>query len=458
MNSLSARHRHTRTGLESVTHLHQRHVTMIALGGVIGAGLFVGTGAGIALAGPAVLISFGLAGLLALFIMRMLGEMAAEHPSGGAFSVHAEKALGPWAGFTIGWLYWSTVGVVLAVEATGAAKIAASWIPAVPQWTWVLIFMSTLTAINLTNVRNFGEFEFWFAGLKIAAIVLFLTLGTAAIAGLVPTVDSPGLTNLTHFLPNGWSGVVAGLLAVVFAFGGLEVVTIAAAEAEDPKHAIGKAVRTSITRLLIFYLGSMAVVVTLLPWNNAEVGASPYVAVLNRIGIPAAGQIMNAVILIALLSAINATLYGASRMLCSLAERGEAPKALLNRKNGVPGNAVLASVSFGFVSVMLNYLWPDTVFLLLLNAVGSSLLIVWGFIAISQIRLRRTIENPTVRMWGYPYLSWLTLAGIVAIIGLMLSDEQARGQILSTGVLVALIAATALSRTASRRRSLRGRT
>ena len=458
MNSLSGRHRHTRTGLETVTHLRERHVTMIALGGVIGAGLFVGTGAGIALAGPAVLISFGLAGILALLVMRMLGEMAAEYPSGGAFSVHAEKALGPWAGFTVGWAYWGTVGVVLAVEATGAAKIAAGWVPAVPQWAWVLIFMSALTAVNLTNVRNFGEFEFWFAGLKIAAIVLFLALGAAAIAGLLPNVDSPGFGNLTDFMPNGWGGVVAGFMAVVFAFGGLEVVTIAAADAEDPKHAIGKAVRTSMTRLLVFYLGSMAVVVTLLPWNDSEVGASPYVAVLNRLGIPAAGQIMNVVIFVALLSAINATLYGAARMLSSLADRGEAPKALLTRTNGVPRNAVLASVAFGFFSVLLNYLWPDTVFLLLLNAVGSALLVVWAFIAISQIRLRRTIEHPTVPMWGYPYLSWLALAAIAAIIVLMLSDEQARGQILSTGVLVAVIAAVGLSRSALRRRSLPDRT
>jgi aromatic amino acid permease len=247
-------------------------------------------------------------------------------------------------------------------------------------------------------------------------------------------------------------------MAVVFAFGGLEVVTIAAADAEDPKHAIKKAVRTSMTRLLVFYLGSMAVVVTLLPWNDSEVGASPYVAVLNRLGIPAAGQIMNVVIFVALLSAINATLYGAARMLSSLAERGEAPKALLARTNGVPRNAVLASTAFGFFSVLLNYLWPDTVFLLLLNAVGSALLVVWAFVAISQIRLRRTYANPAVPMWGYPYLSWLALAAIVGIIVLMLSDEQARGQILSTGVLVAVVAAVALGRSALRRRSVPDRT
>ncbi|SDH07753.1 aromatic amino acid permease [Lentzea fradiae] len=422
---------------------------MIALGGVIGAGLFVGTGAGIALAGPAVLISFTLAGILALLVMRMLGEMAAEHPSGGAFSVHAEKAIGPWAGFTVGWVYWSAVGVVLAVEATGAAKIASGWVPSVPQWAWVLLFMAALTAVNLADVRNFGEFEFWFAGLKVAAIVLFLALGVAAVAGVLPGVTSPGLTNLGDFLPNGWGGVVAGFMVTVFAFGGLEVITIAAADAENPAHAIKKALRTALTRLLVFYLGSLAVVVTLLPWNDSEVGASPYVAVLNRIGVPAAGQIMNVVIFVALLSAINATLYGAARMLSSLAERGEAPKALLTKRNGVPRNAVLASTAFGFFSVLLNYLWPDTVFLVLLNAVGSALLIVWAFVAVSQIRLRRVTPEPKVPMWGHPYLSWVALVAIAGVVVLMLLDDEARGQILSTGVLVAAFAAAGLIRSRS---------
>ncbi|MFD9705488.1 amino acid permease [Lentzea sp. NPDC059081] len=436
-----------------MTHLRERHVTMIALGGVIGAGLFVGTGAGIALAGPAVLISFTLAGFLALLVMRMLGEMAAEHPSGGAFSVHAEKAIGPWAGFTVGWVYWSAIGVVLAVEATGAAQIASGWIPAMPQWAWVLIFMSVLTAVNLADVRHFGEFEFWFAGLKVAAIVLFLALGVAAVAGVLPGVDSPGLTNLRDFLPNGWGGVVAGFMVTVFAFGGLEVITIAAADAENPAQAIKKALRTAMTRLLVFYLGSLAVVVTLLPWNDSEVGASPYVAVLNRIGVPAAGQIMSVVIFVALLSAVNATLYGAARMLHSLAERGEAPEALLSKDNGVPRNAVLASTAFGFFSVLLNYLWPDTVFLVLLNAVGSALLIVWGFVAVSQIRLRRTTPEPKVPMWGHPYLSWVALVAIVAVVVLMLLDGQARGQILSTGVFVGVFAVIGLVRSQALSRS-----
>ncbi|WP_235921906.1 amino acid permease [Lentzea tibetensis] len=421
--------------------LRQRHLSMIALGGVIGAGLFVGTGAGIAVAGPGILVSFTLAGLLALLVMRMLAEMAAEYPSRGAFSVHAEKALGQWAGFTVGWVYWSTVVVVLAVEATGAATLATSWWPAIPQWAWVLLFMSVLTAVNLAPVRSFGEFEFWFAALKVAAIIIFLILGGLAIFGLLPDTSAVGFTNLRDFLPHGWGGVAAGLLAVVFAFGGIEVVTIAAADAEDPKRAVGKAVRSSMFRLLVFYLGSMVVIVTLLPWDSAEVGASPYVAVLDRIGVPGAGQIMNVVVFVALLSAINATLFGAARMLYSLAERGEAPRKMLDTWHGVPRYAVLASTAFGFVSVVLNLLWPDTIFLYLLNAVGSALLVVWAFVAVSELRLRRTMVAPAVPMWGYPYLTWLALAGMGGVIVLMLLDDQARVQILSTAVLVLVVLA-----------------
>lgn len=427
---------------------------MIALGGVIGAGLFVGTGAGIAIAGPAIIISFGLAGMLALLVMRMLAEMSAEHPSGGAFSVHAEKAIGPWAGFTLGWLYWCAGGVVIAVEAAGAAKIASMWVPSVPQWAWVLLFLAVLTGVNLANVRSFGEFEFWFAGIKIAAIVVFLVIGAVAILG----PGSPGVTNLTDFVPNGWGSVVAGLMIVLFAFGGLEIVTIAAADAENPREAIGKAVRSAVTRLLVFYLGSMIVIVTLLPWQDAKPGVSPYVTVLDRLGIPGAAPMMSALVFVALLSSLNANLYGAARMLHSLAEREEAPKALLHKRNGVPQRAVLASVAFGFFSVVLNFLWPDTVFLLLLNAAGTALLVAWAFIAVSQLRMRRTIPNPAVPMWGFPYLSWLVLAAIGAIMLLMLGDEDARGQLAATGVLVAVIAAVGLSRSAWRRRSLRDRT
>ncbi|MCX4535103.1 MULTISPECIES: amino acid permease [unclassified Streptomyces] len=454
---------------EPLAHgLKQRHLTMLGLGGVIGAGLFVGSGAGIAVAGPAIVVSYLIAGTLAMLVMRMLGEMSAAMPASGSFSVHAERALGRWAGFSVGWLYWFLLVVVLAVEATAAATIAHGWVPAVDQWAWVLVFMVVFTVANLTAVKNFGEFEFWFAALKVVAIVVFLVLGLLAIFGLLPDTDPVGLTNLTGhggFLPNGWAGVVSGVLTVVFAFGGLEVVTIAAAETDDPARAVGRAVRSAVVRILFFYVGSMLVIVTVLPWTAQQAGLSPYVKVLDAIGVPSAGQIMNIVVFVALLSALNANLYGSSRMIFSLAERGEGPRGLLKvsggrdgeSEGGVPRRAVLASVAFGFVSVLLNLKWPDSVFLYLLNSVGAVLLFVWGLIAASQLRLRRRIEREapealTLRMWFFPWLTWLTLVALVAVLVLMLTDDVARPQVLWSAGATGLVLLVALAREVRDRR------
>ncbi|MGX1483335.1 aromatic amino acid permease [Streptomyces griseus] len=438
--------------------LKQRHLTMLGLGGVIGAGLFVGSGAGIAVAGPAVVVSYLIAGALAMLVMRMLGEMSAAMPASGSFSVHAERALGRWAGFSVGWLYWFLLVVVLAVEATAAAQIAHGWVPAVDQWLWVLLFMVVFTVANLTAVKNFGEFEFWFAALKVGAIVVFLVLGLLAVLGVLPDTRPVGLTNLTGqggFLPNGWDGVVSGVLTVVFAFGGLEVVTIAAAETDDPARAVGRAVRSAVVRILFFYVGSMLVIVTVLPWTAQQAGLSPYVKVLDSIGVPSAGQIMNIVVFVALLSALNANLYGSSRMIFLLAERGEAPRGLLRvsggQGGGVPRRAVLASVAFGFVSVLLNLKWPDSVFLYMLNSVGAVLLFVWGLIAASQLRLRRRLEREapgalTLRMWCFPYLTWVTLAGLLAVLLLMLTDDVARPQVLWSAGATGLVLLVAVVR------------
>lgn len=454
---------------EPLAHgLKQRHLTMLGLGGVIGAGLFVGSGAGIAVAGPAIVVSYLIAGALAMLVMRMLGEMSAAMPASGSFSVHAERALGRWAGFSVGWLYWFLLVVVLAVEATAAAQIAHGWVPAVEPWAWVLLFMVVFTAANLTAVKNFGEFEFWFASLKVGAIVVFLGLGLLAVFGWLPDTDPVGMTNLTGqggFLPNGWGGVVSGVLTVVFAFGGLEVVTIAAAETDDPARAVGRAVRSAVVRILFFYVGSMLVIVTVLPWTAQQAGLSPYVKVLDSVGVPSAGQIMNIVVFVALLSALNANLYGSSRMVFSLAERGEAPRGLLKVSGGSPGEAggvprraVLASVAFGFVSVLLNLLWPDTVFLYMLNSVGAVLLFVWALIAASQLRLRARLEREApgalaLRMWCFPYLTWLTLAGLLGVLLLMLTDDAARPQVLWSAGATALVLLVAVGR---RRREREG--
>ncbi|MFD8111068.1 amino acid permease [Streptomyces microflavus] len=450
------------TPAEPLQHgLKQRHLTMLGLGGVIGAGLFVGSGAGIAVAGPAIVVSYLIAGTLAMLVMRMLGEMSAAMPASGSFSVHAERALGRWAGFSVGWLYWFLLVVVLTVEATAAAQIAHGWVPAVEPWAWVLLFMVVFTAANLTSVKNFGEFEFWFASLKVGAIVVFLGLGLLAVLGRLPDTDPVGMTNLTGqggFLPNGWGGVVSGVLTVVFAFGGLEVVTIAAAETDDPARAVGRAVRSAVVRILFFYVGSMLVIVTVLPWTAQQAGLSPYVKVLDSIGVPSAAQIMNIVVFVALLSALNANLYGSSRMVFSLAERGEAPRGLLKvsggsqgKAGGVPRRAVLASVAFGFVSVLLNLLWPDTVFLYMLNSVGAVLLFVWALIAASQLRLRARLEQEApgalaLRMWWFPYLTWLTLAGLFGVLVLMLTDDAARPQVLWSAGATALVLLVAVGR------------
>ncbi|KOG75423.1 MULTISPECIES: amino acid permease [Streptomyces] len=444
----------------SLSHgLKQRHLSMIALGGVIGAGLFVGSGAGIAAAGPSIVIAYTLSGVLVMLVMRMLGEMSAAYPSSGSFSAHAERAIGPWAGFAAGWSFWVLLCTAVGLEGIGAAKIVQGWLPGTPQWMWVALFMVVFCGANLAAVKNFGEFEFWFAALKVGAISLFLILGGLAIAGVLPGTDSPGASNLTDFLPHGSEGLLVGLLASVFAYGGLETVTIAAAESEDPVRGVASAVRTAMWRIALFYIGSMAVVVTLVPWSSAEVVAKgPYVATLDHLGIPGAGQLMNVVVLVALLSAMNANIYGSSRIAYSLVERGQGPKALARLSGGVPRVAVLTSCFFGFVCVLLSYWRPDDVFPWLLNMIGAVILVVWIFIAVSQLLLRRRIEREApeklvVRMWGFPWLTWVALAGMAAIFVLMAREPDTRIQLYSTGGMTLALAAVGYAWQRARARS-----
>ncbi|MEV5157339.1 amino acid permease [Streptomyces sp. NPDC053728] len=440
----------------ALTHgLKQRHLSMIALGGVIGAGLFVGSGAGIAAAGPSIVIAYAVSGLLVMFVMRMLGEMSAANPASGSFSVHAERAIGPWAGFTAGWAFWVLLCVAVGLEGIGAAQIVTGWLPGTPEWAWVALFMVIFLGTNLAAVKNFGEFEFWFATLKVVAITLFLVLGVLAVLGVLPGTDSPGTSNLTGdggFMPHGSEGLIIGLLASVFAYGGLETVTIAAAESENPVQGVAKAVRTAMWRIAVFYIGSMAVIVTLVPWDDpkvAEVG--PFYAMLDHLGIGGAAEIMNVVIFVALLSAMNANIYGSSRMACSLVARGQGPKVLGKVSSGVPRNAVLVSSVFGFLCVLLSYWRPDDVFPWLLNMIGAVILVVWIFIAVSQLILRRRTEREApdrlvVRMWLFPVLTIVALAAMAGIFVLMLRQPDTRDQLLATGALTALLIVTGLVR------------
>ncbi|MFF7574663.1 amino acid permease [Streptomyces sp. NPDC008061] len=445
--------------------LKNRHLSMIAIGGVIGAGLFVGSGAGIAAAGPAILLSYALVGLMVVFVMRMLGEMAAARPSSGSFSAYADHALGRWAGFSIGWLYWFFWVVVLAVEATAGAKILEGWVPGVPQWAWALIVMVVLTATNLVSVSSYGEFEFWFAGIKVVAIAAFVVVGLLAVFGLLPGSDNPGsgLAHLTAsggFFPHGPGAILTGVLMVVFSFMGSEIVTLAAGESENPQRAVQKATNSVIWRIAVFYLGSIFIVLTLLPWNDASIlKDGSYVAALNSIGIPHAGQVMDVIVLTAVLSCLNSGLYTASRMAFSLGERGDAPKAFARtNKRGVPRAAILSSVVFGFVAVFFNYQWPDTVFQFLLNSSGAVALFVWLVICFTQLRMRGIIlrESPeklVVRMWLFPYLTWATIAMISFVLVYMLTDDSGREQVLLSLLVAAIVVAISLVRDVRQRRA-----
>ncbi|MCC5480261.1 amino acid permease [Streptomyces sp. NPDC059680] len=433
--------------------LKNRHLTMIAIGGVIGAGLFVGSSSGIATAGPGILLSYALVGTLVVLVMRMLGEMSAANPTSGSFSAHADRALGRWAGFSIGWLYWFFWVVVLAVEATAGAKILAGWVPGVPQWGWALIVMTVLTATNLVSVGSYGEFEFWFAGIKVVAIGAFIGVGLLAIFGVLPGVhaDKASFGNLTNhggFLPHGPGTILTGVLLVVFSFMGSEIATLAAGESEDPQRAVTKSTNSIIWRIGVFYLGSILVVVSLLPWNDPSIAKQgSYVAALNSLGIPNAGQIMNVIILTSVLSCLNSGLYTASRMAFSLGQRGDAPKAFARTTSrGVPMAAILASVVFGFVAVFFNYAYPDTVFLFLVNSSGAVALFVWLVICFSQLRMRRIIqreapEKLVVRMWLYPYLTWATAIFIIGVLGYMLTDTKGESSGRTTVLLSVAVAA-----------------
>jgi GABA permease len=409
--------------------LKQRHMTMIALGGVIGAGLFVGSGVVIKGAGPAAVLSFVVTGLLVVLVMRMLGEMAVALPAVGSFYEYARQAwsdrpaLGELAGFLTGWMYWYFWVIVVALEAIAGAGLIRFWLPNEPTWLVSLALLASLTLTNIVSVRSYGEFEFWFASIKVAAIVAFLMLAAAYVLGLWPGVAS-SVANLTAhggFAPNGILPIFTGAVAATGFYFGAEIVTIAAAEAAEPAKAVARATNSVITRVLVFYVGSILLVVSLVPWNSAGI-TTPYVSALRAMGIPAAAQIMNAVVLTAVLSALNSGLYASSRMLFALTRRGDAPQGLAKlSRNGVPVRAILLGTLFGYGAVVMSYVSPDTVFPFLVNSYGTVAIFVYVSIAISQLRLRARLEKEDparlrVRMWAYPYLTYLAILGMLGIV------------------------------------------
>jgi GABA permease len=410
--------------------LSQRQLNMIALGGVIGAGLFVGSGVIIAETGPGAFITYAVCGVLVVLVMRMLGEMATANPSTGSFADYARQALGGWAGFSVGWLYWYFWVVVVGFEAIAGGAVLSYWINA-PLWLLSLILMVGMTATNLFSVAAFGEFEFWFAGIKVAAIVVFLCLGSLFVLGAWPrhSIDFSNLTAHGGFFPNGVGTVFGAVSVVISAMVGAEVATIAAAETANPERAVARATKSVVVRIVIFYLGSVFLLAVIVPWNAHRPGISPYVAALKEMGIPAAGHIMNAVVLTAVLSCLNSGLYTASRMLFVLAARHEAPVELVKvGRRGVPYVAILCSSVVGFLCVLMAWVAPGAVFVFLLKSSGALVLSVYLLIGLSQIVLRRRTPPARLRvkMWFFPALSILTVTGIVGVLVLMAFDPRAR--------------------------------
>jgi GABA permease len=407
-------------------------MTMIALGGVIGAGLFVGSGVVVQQAGPAAVLSFLITGGLIVLVMRMLGEMACAMPAVGSFYEYARLAFagkrgpGKLAGFLTGWMYWYFWVIVVAVEAVAGAKLVQFWLPDTPAWAISLVLLVVLTATNLISVGSYGEFEFWFASIKVAAIIVFLFLGGLYVLGLWPasihtTAVMPTLLSHGGLMPNGIGPVLSGAVAATGFYFGAEIVTIAAAEAHEPVKAVARATNSVITRVLFFYVGSILLVVALVPWDSPKM-ATPYVSALEAMGIPAAANVMNAIVLTAVLSALNSGLYAASRMIFALTRHGDAPAALakVNRR-GVPVRAILIGTLFGYVSVVMSYVSPDTVFAFLVNSYGTVAIFVYVLIALSQLKLRARLEREApqtlrVRMWCYPYLTWFAIVGMIGIL------------------------------------------
>lgn len=432
--------------------LGNRHIVMIALGGIIGAGLFVGSGAVINATGPAAVLSYAVSGLLMILVIRAIGEMAVARPSSGSVASFCRDGLGDWAGFSVGWLYWYFWVIVAAIEAVAGSGILVRYIDA-PGWLLCLGLILVMTGLNLLSVRAYGEAEFWLASIKIAAITFFIVVTALFLIGVIGKHHAPGLHNLSlggGLFPMGVMAAVVGSVTVLFSMGGAEIATIAAAESKQPSAFAAKATKQVMARVFVFYVLSVLLIVLAVPWSTPFTGSevrSPFAVVLDYVGIPYTGTIMEAVVLTAVLSSLNSCLYITSRMLVSMSEHNEAPKALVKvNKRGVPVRAIIAGTSVGYAAVIANYFFPTQVFVFLLNSSGAIQLIYYVLLVIAQIRLRRDAEREgrplPLTMWGFPYLSYLSVAWMVVVLGFMAYDSSTRSQLaLSLSSFAVIVAA-----------------
>jgi len=438
---------------ETLAHtLQPRHVAMISLGGIIGAGLFVGSSAAINMAGPSVLISYVLCGLLVFLIMRMLGEMAVARPGLGSFAEYSAAALGHWAGFMNGWLYWYFWVITVGVETIAGATLLSHWIPA-PVWAIGLALITAMTATNLLSVRTYGEFEFWFAFLKVASIAVFIVLGLGYVFGFGPGLAATGTILAGHggFFPRGLAAPFVAIPTVIFSMMGSEVATIAAAETADPAGNVAKAARTVSLRILIFYVASIALIVSIAPWDSILPGDSPFSKTLHAMHVPGAAFAMQVIVVTAVLSCLNSGLYICSRMIFELARRGDAPAAFARvSSTQVPRLGILLASFAGFLAALSSIISPTVVFLFLINTSGAIILFIYLLIAAGEIRMRRRIEargeRLRLKMWLFPWLSYAVIGGIAAVLLLMAATPGQLIQVALSAGSVAFIAAAFLLR------------
>ena len=411
--------------------LKNRHLQMIALGGAIGTGLFYGSASTIALAGPAVMLSYLIGGVVIFFIMRMLGEMAVDEPVSGSFSYYATKYWGKFPGFLSGWNYWFNYVLVSMAELTAVGIYMQFWYPDMPQWIAALVCLVVITAVNLINVRLYGEFEFWMALVKISAIVLMIVLGLGLLFGSgQPFPDN--ISNIWQnggFMPNGWWGLALSITVVMFSFGGIELIGITAGEAENPDQTIPKAINQVIWRILIFYVGTMAVLMALWPWNKVGMEASPFVQIFSNVGVPAAAHILNFVVLTAAVSVYNSAIYSNSRKLYGLAMKNEAPEFLgkLSRR-GVPVNGIFVSSGITLLCVALNYFFPGKVFMVLMSVATIAATISWMTITITHLKFRAKClaEGKATKFKSpfYPVINYICMAFLLGVWGFMTQIED----------------------------------
>ena len=412
--------------------LKNRHIQLIALGGAIGTGLFLGIGQTIKMAGPAVLLGYALGGFIAFLIMRQLGEMVAEEPVSGSFSFFANKYWNGFAGFLAGWNYWVLYVLVSMAELTAVGLYVQFWWPEIPTWVSAAFFFIVINAVNLSNVKHFGEMEFWFAIIKVVAIIGMIVFGSYLLLSGAggPQASISNLWAQGGFLPHGWSGLIMSLAIIMFSFGGLELVGITAAEADDPRKSIPRAVNQVIYRILIFYVGALAVLLALYPWNQLAEGGSPFVLIFSALGSDITANILNIVVLTAALSVYNSSVYCNSRMLHGLAQQGNAPRFLMKvDKRGVPVTAIALSGVMTLICVVINYLIPGKAFQLLMALVVAALVINWAMISLTHIKFRHAMNArqvvPAFKAFWFPFANYVCLvflAGMLVILYLL--DEK----------------------------------